>query len=47
MQPFPEVVKAFRRQGVVVPLPGELRLQVITRSERLASFDHLAEGFAV
>lgn len=39
VQPFAEVVKAFGCECVVVPLPRELRLQVIPRRERLAGFD--------
>lgn len=41
MEPFTEVVEAFGREGVVVPLPGELGFEVATGGERLACFDHL------
>lgn len=41
VEPFTEVVQALGGQGVVVPLPGELGLQVTTRGERLASLDNL------
>jgi len=40
VQPLAEVVEAFGRQGVVVVLPRELRLDVASRVERLAGLDH-------
>jgi hypothetical protein len=46
MEPFTEVVETLRGKGVVVPLPGELRLKVATGCERLAGFDYLAEESA-
>ncbi len=41
VEPFTEVVKTLRGQGIVVPLPGKLSLQESTRRQRLASFDDL------
>jgi hypothetical protein len=41
MKPLSEVVKAFRREGVVVPLPGELGLEVAAGGQGLARFDDL------
>lgn len=41
MKPFAQVVQAFWRQGVVVPLPGELGFEVAARGEGLAGFDDL------
>lgn len=41
VQPFAQVVEAFRREGVVVPLPGELGLEVAAGGERLRRFDDL------
>ena len=44
VQPFAEVVEPFGGEGVVVPLPGELRLEVAARGEGLAGFDDLRVG---
>lgn len=41
VEPFAEVVEALRREGVVVPLPAELGLEVAAGGEGLASLDHL------
>ena len=41
VQPFAQVVETLGREGVVVPLPGELRLEVAARGEGLAGFDDL------
>lgn len=41
VQPFAEVLEAFRGQGVVVVLPGEPGLQIAPRGEGLACFDDL------
>ena len=41
VQPLTEVVEAFRSQGVVVPLPRELRLEVAAGCKGLAGFDDL------
>ena len=41
VQPFAQVVETLGRQGVVVPLPGELRLEVAARGEGLARLDHV------
>ncbi len=47
MKPFTEVVEPFRREGVVIPLPGKLCLEVAARSEGLAGFDDLVVGEAL
>lgn len=39
VKPFAEVVEALGGQGVVVPLPGELGLDIAAGVERLASLD--------
>lgn len=39
VKPFAEVVETLGGQGVVVPLPGELGLDIAARVERLASLD--------
>lgn len=39
VQPFAQVVEAFGGQGVVVPLPAELGLEVAARGQRLAGLD--------
>ena len=39
VEPFAEVVEALGSQGVVVVLPGELRLDVATRGKGLARLD--------
>ena len=39
VKPFAEVVETLRGQGVVVPLPGELGLDVAAGGERLARLD--------
>lgn len=41
VEPFAQVVEALGGQGVVVPLPRELRLEVAARGEGLAGFHHL------
>jgi hypothetical protein len=41
VEPFAEVVEAFRGKSVVVPLPGELGFEVATGGQRLACFDDL------
>jgi hypothetical protein len=41
VEPFAKVVETLRSQGVVVPLPGELSLEVATGGERLACLDNL------
>ena len=41
VEPFAEVVEALGGQGVVVPLPRELRLEVAAGGEGLAGLDHL------
>lgn len=41
VEPFAEVVETLWGEGVVVPLPGELGLQVAARGEGLASLDDL------
>jgi hypothetical protein len=50
MEPFTEVVESLGGQRVVVPLPGEPRLEVPSRGQRLAGFDDvevLGVNFAV
>ena len=44
MEPFAQVVETLGRQGVVIPLPGKLGLEVAARGERLAGFDDLLGG---
>jgi len=44
MEPFAKIVEAFGSEGVVVPLPGELSLQVAAGGERLTRFDNLSSG---
>ena len=39
MEPLAEVVETLGGQGVVVPLPGELSLDIAARSQRLAGLD--------
>lgn len=41
VEPFAEVVETLGGEGVVVPLPGELGLEVAARGKRLASLDDL------
>ena len=41
VQPFAEVVKPLGGEGIVIPLPGELSLEVAAGGEGLASFDDL------
>jgi hypothetical protein len=41
MEPFAEVIKTLWGQSVIVPLPGELGLDVATGSQGLASLDDL------
>jgi hypothetical protein len=41
MKPLSEVVEAFRREGVVVPLPRELGLEVAAGGQGLAGLDDL------
>jgi hypothetical protein len=41
VEPFSEVVEAFRGEGVVVPLPGELGFEVAAGGQGLACFDDL------
>ena len=43
MKPFAKIVESFRSQGVVVPLPGELSLEVTARGQRLTCFNDLQE----
>jgi hypothetical protein len=50
VEPFTEVVETLRCEGVVVPLPRELSLEVAPGGERLAGLDHeeiLGVDFAV
>jgi hypothetical protein len=44
MKPFAEVVETFWGQSVVVPLPGELGLDIATGIEGLESLDDLLES---
>lgn len=44
MEPFAEVVEALGGEGVVVPLPAELGLEVAAGGEGLAGFDDLWES---
>jgi hypothetical protein len=39
MEPFAEVVETLGGQGVVVPLPGELSLDIAAGGERLGGLD--------
>jgi hypothetical protein len=41
VEPFTEIVEAFWGEGVVVPLPGELGLEVALGGEGLAGLDDL------
>lgn len=41
VKPLAEVVETLSSEGVVVPLPGELGLEVTTGGKRLASLDDL------
>jgi hypothetical protein len=41
VEPLAEVVKALSGEGVVVPLPGELGLEVTTGGQGLASLDDI------
>jgi hypothetical protein len=41
VKPLAKVVETLRGQGVVVPLPGELSLEVAAGGERLACLDDL------
>jgi hypothetical protein len=41
VEPLAEVVKTLGGEGVVVPLPGELGLEVAAGSQGLASLDDL------
>jgi hypothetical protein len=41
VEPLAEVVETLGGEGVVVPLPGELGLEVAARGEGLASLDDL------
>lgn len=41
MEPLAEVVETLGSESVVVPLPGELGLEIATGCERLASLDDL------
>lgn len=41
VEPFAEVVETLRGEGVVVPLPRELGLEVAARGEGLGSLDDL------
>lgn len=41
VEPFAEVVESLGGEGVVVPLPGELGLEVAARREGLACLDDL------
>jgi hypothetical protein len=43
VEPLAEVVKTLGGEGVVVPLPGELGLEVAAGSQGLASLDDLWE----
>lgn len=42
VEPFAEVIEALRGEGVVVPLPGELGLEVAFGGKGLAGLDHLS-----
>ena len=44
MQPLAEIVEPFGCEGVVVPLPGELGLEVAARGKGLAGLDDLFGG---
>ena len=46
MEPFSKIVKSLGGQGIIVPLPRELGLEVATGSKRLACFDHLDEDIS-
>ncbi len=46
MEPFAEIIEAFRSQGVIVPLPRKLGLEIATGCKRLASFDDLSPRLA-
>jgi len=41
VEPFPEVVETFRGQGVIIPLPGELGLDIAARVEGLEGLDYV------
>ena len=47
VEPFAEVVEALWGEGVVVPLPGELGLEVAAGGEGLAGFYHLCRMMSV
>jgi len=44
VEPFAEVIETLGGEGIIVPLPGELSLQVAAGGEGLACFDYL-EGY--
>ena len=44
MEPFAKILEAFWSQGVIVPLPRELSLEVATGCKRLTSFDDLSRS---
>ena len=41
VEPFAEVVETLRGESVIVPLPGELGLEVAAGGEGLTGFDDL------
>lgn len=41
MKPLTQIIQPFGRQGVVVPLPAELRLEIFARRQRLTRLDHV------
>ena len=47
VEPLAEVVKTLRGEGVVVPLPGELGLEVAAGGQGLASLDDLLVGLSI
>lgn len=47
VEPLAEVVKTLGGEGVVVPLPGELGLEVATGGQGLASLNDLLEGLLI
>lgn len=47
VEPLAEVVETFGGQGVVVPLPGELGLEVAAGGQGLAGLDDLLFGLLI
>ena len=44
VKPFAQVVETLRSEGVVVPLPGELGLEIVAGGKGLARLDDLDGG---